>query len=189
MIGWKRSMWYDETGLAWQKPSPNLLTLNSLLAYVGTCLFEALNVSEGRGTDHPFEWIGAPWLDSSRAVELLNGLGLPGVRFSALEFTPEQKQYHGRPPEMAGERVQGVALQVTDRAAFQPYRTGVAMLWALHQLHADRLVWNDQVLLRLAGTRRLKQMIVAGRTPAEIGEAWRGEVETFRARSRPYLLY
>jgi uncharacterized protein YbbC (DUF1343 family)/CubicO group peptidase (beta-lactamase class C family) len=189
MTGWKRSMFYDQTGFEWRKPSPNLLTLNSLLAYVGTCLFEALNVSEGRGTDHPFEWIGAPWLDNARAVELLNGLKLPGVRFSAVEFTPEQKPYHGRPPEMTGEHVRGVALEVTDRNAFAPYRTGVALLWAVHKLHADKLVWNDDVLLRLAGTRRLKEMIVAGRSPDEIAASWRDEVEAFSVRSRSYRLY
>jgi uncharacterized protein YbbC (DUF1343 family) len=189
MNGWKRSMFFDDTGLEWRKPSPNLLTLNSLLAYVGTCLFEALNVSEGRGTDHPFEWIGAPWLDNARAVELLNGLKLPGVRFSAVEFTPEQKPYHGRPPEMVGEQLHGVALQITDRNAFMPYRTGVALLWAVNKLHSDKLVWNDDVLLRLAGTRRLKEMIVGGRTPDEIAAAWRAEVEAFSARSTPYRLY
>lgn len=189
MLGWTRAMWYDETGIPWSRPSPNLLTLESLLAYAGTCLFEAVNVSEGRGTDHPFEYIGAPWLDHRRAVAMLNALGLGGVTFEAVEFTPEQKPYHGRPPEMAGERLNGIYLRVTDRDAFEPYKAGVAMLWAVHRLHADRLVWNDAVLDRLTATPRLKQMIVAGRTPQEIFAAWEGEVQAFGARSRPYLLY
>lgn len=189
MRGWTRAMWYDETGLTWRKPSPNLLTLESLVAYVGTCLFEALNVSEGRGTDHPFEYIGAPWLDHQAAVALLNGLALPGVRFEPVEFTPTQQPYHGRPPELAGERVKGVHVRVTDRDAFEPYRAGVALLWAVHRLHPDRLVWNDAVLERLVATRRLKAMIVGGSRPEAIFESWRAEVNGFGARSAPYRLY
>ncbi len=189
MTGWARDMWYDDTGLAWSKPSPNLLTLESLTAYVGSCLFEALNVSEGRGTDNPFEVVGAPWLDAPAAVELLNGLGLGGVRFEAEAFTPEQKPYHGRPPEMAGELLQGVRMRVTDRDAFEPYKAGVALLWAVNRLHADELVWNDAALDRLVATPRLKEMLLAGAEPADIFASWQAEVEAFRARSAPYLLY
>jgi uncharacterized protein YbbC (DUF1343 family) len=189
MQGWSRDQWFDETGLPWRKPSPNLLTPESLLAYVGTCLFESVNVSEGRGTDHPFEMIGAPWLDADRALALLRGLALPGVRFERVAFIPEQKPYHGRPPELAGETLQGIRLHVTDRDAFEPYRTGVSMLWAVHSLHHDRLIWNDAVLDRLAATPRLKAMLQAGRTPAEIVDAWGAEVAAFKAASAEYLLY
>ena len=189
MAGWTRGMWYDETGLAWRKPSPNLLTLSSLLAYVGTCLFEAVNVSEGRGTDHPFEQVGAAWLDHTRAVAMLQSLQLPGVRFEAVEFTPVQQPFHGRAPELAGERLRGVRLHVTDRDTFEPYRTGVALLWAVHTLHADRLVWNDAALDRLTATPRLKAMLLAGKSPSEISAAWRDEVETFRATRARYLMY
>lgn len=189
MRGWRRSMWYDETGLPWTKPSPNLLTLSSLLAYTGTCLFEAVNVSEGRGTDHPFEYIGAPWLDNRGAVALLNDLGLRGVRFEAIEFTPEQKPYHGRPPEMTGVPLHGVAVRVTDRNAVEPYKVGVAMLWAMHKLHPDRIEWNDAVLERLTATQRLKTMIKGGSTPAQIFASWEGEVAEFRTRSARYRMY
>ena len=189
MRGWTRAMWYDETGLPWRKPSPNLLTLQSLLAYAGTCLFEAVNVSEGRGTDLPFEQVGAPWLDHARAAELLNDLALRGVVFDTVTFVPEQKPYHGRPPELAGERVRGLRLRVTDRDAFEPYKAGVALLWAVHHLHPERLVWNDAVLERLTATRRLKTMILAGKRPTQIFASWRGELDAFRARSAPYRLY
>jgi uncharacterized protein YbbC (DUF1343 family) len=189
MTGWRRGMWFDETGLTWRQPSPNLLTLQSVVAYVGTCLFEAVNLSEGRGTDHPFEYVGAPWLDHRRATMLLDALGLPGVVFEPVEFTPEQKPFHGRPPELAGEAVSGIRLRVTDRNVFQPYRAGIAMLWAVHQLHPDRIVWNDAVLERLTATPRLKQMILAGRRPDEIVASWRAEVEAFERRRAAYLLY
>ncbi len=189
MAGWTRETWYDQTGLAWRKPSPNLLTLESLVAYVGTCLFEAVNVSEGRGTDHPFELIGAPWLDHAGVVRLLRSLRLPGIAFDTAHFTPEQKPYHGRPPEMAGQSLPAVRLRVTDRDAVAPYRVGVAMLWAVHRLHAAQLVWNDAVLDRLVATPRLKAMLQDGRTPAEIFAAWEGEVAAFERRRAPYLLY
>lgn len=189
MIGWTRGQWYDETGLAWRKPSPNLLSLSSLLAYVGTCLFEAVNVSEGRGTDAPFEQIGAPWLDHQRAVTMLRALGLPGVTFEAVEFTPVQQPFHGRPPELAGERLRGVRLRVTDRNQFAPYLTGVSMLWAVHALHADRLVWNDAVLDRLTATPRLKALLQQGKRPQEIADAWRTELSVFQATRVKYLAY
>ncbi len=189
MVGWQRAMWYDETGLEWRKPSPNLLTLGSLLAYIGTCLFEAVNVSEGRGSPTPFEVVGAPWLDNVRAAAMLNALKLPGVRFDTLTFTPVQQPFHGRPPELANERLAGIAVRVLDRDTFRPYRAGVAMLWAVHTLHADRLVWNDAVLDRLTATPRLKQMLLAGRTPDEIVSSWDSEVRAFEARSAPYRLY
>jgi uncharacterized protein YbbC (DUF1343 family) len=189
MLGWQRSMWYDQTGLNWRKPSPNLLTLESILAYVGTCLFEAVNVSEGRGTDRPFELVGAAWLDNTRAVAMLNDLKLKGVVFGAVDFTPVQKPYHGRPPELAGEPLKGVSMRVTDRDAFEPYKAGVALLWAVHALHPDKLVWNDAVLERLTATKRLKTMITSGRSPAEIFDSWQAEVDQFRGRRSAYLMY
>ena len=189
MRGWRRAQWFDETGQEWRKPSPNLLTLSSLLAYVGTCLFEAVNVSEGRGTDHPFEVIGAAWLDSDQVLAQLRTVPLPGVRFEAESFTPVQQAYHGRPPELAGVALRGVRLHITDRNAFQPYRTGVALLWAVHAVHRDQMVWNDAVLDRLVATPRLKQMLEAGRTPAEIFAAWEPERRQFEMRSPRYRLY
>ncbi len=189
MKGWTRSMWYDQTGLAWSKPSPNLLTFQSLLAYVGTCLIEATNVSEGRGSDKPFEYIGAEWLDNDSAVKLLNGLNLPGVRFERVSFTPEQKSFHGRPPKLVGVPLKGIDVRVTERDAFEPYRTGIAILWAVNRLHPDRLAWNDAALDRLAATPRLKAMIVGGSSPVQIFRAWAKEVQAFEAKRARYLLY
>ncbi len=189
MLGWKRGMWFDETGLEWRKPSPNLLTPESLLAYTGTCLFEAVNVSEGRGSDRPFEVIGAPWLDNVRAASMLNALKLGGVRFDTVTFTPEQKPFHGRPPKLTGERLAGISIHVTDRNAFRPYRAGVALLWAVNKLHADKLVWNDAVLERLTATPRLRQLIQAGKSPRELFASWSREVSTFESSSMKYRLY
>jgi uncharacterized protein YbbC (DUF1343 family) len=148
-----------------------------------------LNVSEGRGTDQPFEYIGAPWLDNAQAVKLLNEIGLKGVTFDTVSFVPVQKPYHGRPPEMAGEQVRGIAMRVTDRNAFEPYKAGVALVWAVHKLHPDKLVWNDSVLERLTATRRLKTQILAGKAPADIFASWSDEVAKFAVRSGKYRLY
>lgn len=189
MVGWRRDQWWDDTGLPWHKPSPNLLTLSSLVAYAGTCLFEAVNLSAGRGSDLPFELIGAPWLDHDGAARMLNSLALPGVRFVADTFTPRQREFHARPPVHAGELLRAIRVEVTDRRRLQPYRLGVAMLWAVHTLHRDRLVWNEAVLDRLAATPRLKQMLEAGSTPTEIFASWHDEVDTFVRVSTPYRLY
>lgn len=187
--GWSRDLWWDDTGLPWHKPSPNLLSFSSLVAYAGTCLFEAVNLSAGRGSDAPFELIGAPWLDHQRAVRLLEGLELPGVRFVADTFTPRQRAFHARPPLYAGELLRGVRVHITDRTRVQPYRVGVAMLWAVYTLHREQLVWNDATLDRLAATPRLKQMLEQGRTPAEIFAAWDNEAARFLAVSVRYHLY
>ena len=122
-------------------------------------------------------------------VNLLESVNLAGVVFEPVNFVPEQKPYHGRPPELAGQALKGVRMQIVARDGFEPYRVGVAMLWAVHKLHPDRLVWNDAVLDRLVATTRLKTMLVEGRSPAEIFASWRGEVDAFSARSAPYRLY
>ena len=189
MTGWKRAMWFDETGLEWRKPSPNLPTLRSVTAYAGTCLFEGLNLSEGRGTEKPFEYIGAPWLENEAAVALLNGLGLDGVRFEPVAFTPTRAPFHGRDPYMAGENVRGIYLNVTDRDRFHPYRAGIAMLWAVQKLHGEKLEWNEPVMARLTATPRVLDMIRGGSHPREVFAAWEDELQTFRQTSRKYWLY
>jgi uncharacterized protein YbbC (DUF1343 family) len=189
MTGWRRTMWFDETGLEWRKPSPNLLTLSSLTAYAATCLFEALNVSEGRGSETPFEVIGAPWMNHQAVHARLAALRLPGVAFDTLSFTPTQRPFHGRPPEYADTPLRGIRLRLTDRTVASLYQVGVAMLWAVHAEHANQLVWNDAVFDRLTATPRLKQLLLAGATPDVMANAWRDELQRFQSRRAPYLLY
>jgi uncharacterized protein YbbC (DUF1343 family) len=189
MQGWSRGMWYDETGIEWSKPSPNLPTFESILAYAGTCLFEGLNISEGRGTQKPFEYIGAPWIDHHAAVGLLNNLGLPGVMFETTEFIPERMPFHSRDPYLTGEMCNGIYVNVTDRNLFEPYKAGIAMVWAIHQLHADRMEWNERTWDRLTGTRRLMNMIRNGSHPTEIYDSWEQELSEFREMSAKYMLY
>lgn len=189
MLNWNRSLWYDQTGLAWRKPSPNLYNLESVLAYLGTCLFEAYNVSEGRGTDHPFEWIGAPFVDAPTLARVMNAHQLQGVSFQPIQFTPQLMPHLSREPELSGQVCQGVELVVTDRTRFEPYKTGIALLWSMHELYGDHLEVREDVLLRLSGTPRLLTML-RNRTPLdELLASWKQEVETFKQKRLKYLMY
>lgn len=189
MKGWHREMWYDETGLEWRKPSPNLLTLNSVIVYGGTCLFEGLNVSEGRGTDRPFEYIGAPWLNSKKVIDLLADFAFQGVSFEEVTFVPEQKSHLGRPPKLIGDRCNGIFVNVKDRDVFELYRVGIALVWAINQIHGDQLVWNEKVIQRLTGTDRLFMMVEAGQHPKEIFDSWSKDVASFMDKRSAYLVY
>lgn len=126
MTGWKREMFWNETGLSWVNPSPNMRSLNAALLYPGMCLIEGTNVSEGRGTETPFEICGAPWADGNTLAKQLSGLHLPGIKFSPTTFTPTFQKH-------AGEKCEGVRFTITDRKTFKPYCTGLALLWALAQ--------------------------------------------------------
>lgn len=189
MVGWERSMWYDQTGLTWRKPSPNLPSFESLLAYTGTCLFEGINVSEGRGTEKPFQTIGAPWIDHEQAASLLNDLDLKGVVFDTITFMPEKMPFHSRDPYLADEVCKGISVRITDRDLFEPYKAGIAMVWAIHKLHPDKMEWNERTMNRLVGTRRLEKMIHDGAHPSEIFASWEEELAAFKEMIEQYLLY
>ena len=189
MLGWKRSMWYNETGLKWIKPSPNLPTLESVLTYTGTCLFEGLNMSVGRGTEKPFEYIGATWADHDQAVSILNNLDLKGVVFDTITFIPKKMPFHSRDPYLSGEVCKGIYVRVLDRDLFEPYKTGIAMLWAIHKLHPDKMEWDQKTMNRLVATRRLENMIHGGAHPVYIFALWERELTKFKEMSQVYLLY
>jgi uncharacterized protein YbbC (DUF1343 family) len=129
MTGWTRDLYYDETGLAWVPPSPNMPTLNTALVYPGACLFEGTSVSEGRGTTTPFEISGAPGVRPYELVERLNGLNLPGVIFRPVYFKPTFNKYSGR-------EIGGAHIHVTDRNLFRPFLTGVATAYVYHEMFA-----------------------------------------------------
>src|SRR4029077_16305823 len=128
--GWRRGDFYDRTGLAWVNPSPNLRSLTEALLYPGIGLLETTNVSVGRGTDRPFEWVGAPWIDGRKLAAAMNKEGLPGVRFVPLRLTPNAGVHKGK-------ECDGVQLFVDDWERFQPVRTGLALASALRRLFPD----------------------------------------------------
>ncbi|MCX7866190.1 MAG: DUF1343 domain-containing protein [Limisphaera sp.] len=176
---WRRSQWFDETGLPWTNPSPNMRSLTAALLYPGLGLLEQA-VSVGRGTDRPFEWIGAPYIEDVRLAEELNAAGLPGIRFVPVEFTPTASVH-------AGERCRGVACVVTDREAVRPVLVGLTVAsllarWYPEQFPVARL---EPLLLHpptLAAVRR-------GASPEEIRSLWQPELDRFRQRRQFSLLY
>lgn len=198
MAGWSRDQWYDETDLAWIPPSPNMPTLDTATVYPGTCLFEGTNLSEGRGTTKPFEWIGAPWIDGAAWARELNALDLPGVRFRPVTFVPTfarscspPEACSGGPPsfKFSGESCQGVQLHVRDRDCFEPVRTGLAMLATARRLWPDHFEWKTGHFDRLMGTDQVRLALDQGVAVEEICAGWETEEEEFLRRSRRYRLY
>ncbi|HXK62682.1 MAG TPA: DUF1343 domain-containing protein [Acidobacteriota bacterium] len=179
--GWKREDWYDETGLQWIFPSPNIPTLATATVYPGTCLIEGTNLSEGRGTTRPFELFGAPWLDSKRLAEALNTIGLQGVHFRAQAFTPWFSKHKG-------ELCQGIQIHVLDRDTFDPIRTVLHILHQIMTLQPGRLEFN-RAFDRLCGTSQVREALLRGDKPATIENSWKTDLEHFRQIREKYLLY
>ncbi|HYF38888.1 MAG TPA: DUF1343 domain-containing protein, partial [Gemmatimonadales bacterium] len=182
---WRRAQALDQTGLPFIPPSPNLRSLESLFHYPGTCLFEGTNLSVGRGSDAAFEQIGAPWLDTAAVLSAARRLNLPGVRFRGVEFTPH------RPGEgkYADTLVRGIRLQVTDRSAYDPTMTAVHLLSIIRGAHPERFEWIPKHFDRLAGGSVLREQLERGVRPEDIVNGWRSDLERFRTRRRPALLY
>ena len=185
VAGWRRTLDWDQTGLPFIPPSPNLLSMEALLHYPGLCLFEGTALSVGRGTDAPFEQIGASWLDTTAVLARVRSAGIPGVRFRGTAFTPN------RPGDgkFADTLVAGIQLEVTDREAYDPTRTAVHLLAAVEAVHPGRIGWIPRHFDRLAGGPGLREAIRAGRPPDEIVRGWAAGLAAFLQRRTPYLLY
>lgn len=185
VAGWRRALDWDETGLPFIPPSPNLLSMEALLHYPGLCLFEGTALSVGRGTDAPFEQIGAPWLDTTAVLARVRSDGIPGVRFRGTTFTPS------RPGDgkFADTLVAGIRLEITDRGTYDPTRTAVHLLAAVEAGHPGLIGWIPRHFDRLAGGPGLREAIRAGRAPDEIVRGWTAGLAAFERRRTPYLLY
>ncbi len=183
--GWLREAWADEAGLPWIAPSPNMPSLESAAHYPGTCLFEGTNLSVGRGTDRPFQQIGAPWLDASELTRRMEARSQPGVRFEVVRFTPVEPD----DGKYEGQTAEGIRLTVTDRNAYDPTATAVALIIEARDLSGDRWAWQEETFDRLAGTGSLRQAIESGVAANDIAASWAQSLREFRrARSR-FLLY
>ena len=179
-------MWYDRTGLPWVPPSPNMPTVETATLYPGTCLIEGTNLSEGRGTTKPFEWIGAPWINPERWGDRLNSIDLPGARFRPIHFTPAFSKY-------ADETCHGVQVHVTDRDQFKPVDLVLHLIATVQRDYPNRFEFLENrgryFFDLLAGTDTLRMRLMAGESAAEIVQSWEAEIEQFTERCRPYLLY
>ena len=180
MDGWRRDAWFDETGLPWVNPSPNMRNLTQAALYPGLGAIEMTNISVGRGTDAPFQQIGAPWIDGVRVAAALNARGLPGVRFYPVSFTPSAGQY-------AGEACQGVHLIVTDRRSLRPVRVGLEIASVLHRLYGE--LYRLDAAATLFGSRDGLARVRAGEDPGDVAAGWAADEARWRQRRAPYLLY
>jgi uncharacterized protein YbbC (DUF1343 family) len=185
MQGWDRGQYYEDTGLPWVPPSPNMPTVDCAVVYPGTCLFEGTNLSAGRGTTKPFETVGAPFLDY-RWAEALNNSGLPGVRFRECHFIPTFNKF-------ANETCGGVELHVTDRNSFDPTRTGVEMLITAKALAPKEFEWvahgGRYWLDLLSGSDYVRNAIEAGESSTAIAAGWQDELQEFANVRERYLSY
>jgi uncharacterized protein YbbC (DUF1343 family) len=191
MEGWRRDLWFDQTGLPWIMPSPNLPTLDSATVYPGTVLIEGTMLSEGRGTTRPFELIGAPYINSRIFAEKLNDLELPGVRFRPANFQPTFQKWTG---EMCG----GVQIHVQDRDLLEPYLTGIAVISTAKALYPEDFQWRNPPyeyedeklpIEILCGGKAVPGMIRKGIVIDQIRQSWEHDIEAFTKQREPYLLY
>ncbi|GBC97674.1 hypothetical protein HRbin17_00163 [bacterium HR17] len=181
--GWRRTMWWDETKLPWVPPSPAMATLDTATVYPGTCLVEGTNLSEGRGTAHPFEWVGAPFADEEEVATVLNRLNLPGVRFRPHRFVPTASKH-------AGAVCRGVQVHVTDRTVFHAVRTGLCVIAAFKQLYPHDFTWREGTIDRLIGTSTFRKALDESDEPLAVALAWDVEPDTsFLQQRAGCLLY
>ena len=182
--GWRRDIPFAETGLPWIRPSPNMPDVESAAHYPGTCLFEGTVLSVARGTEAPFQQIGAPWLDGAALADAMNGYGLPGVRFDPVRFAPSAPS----DGKFDGVEVEGVRLLATS-PDYDPTHAAVALLVETRRMSGPQWGWLQAHFDRLAGTDRLRQAIDAGAGFDEIRSGWQDELEAFKRVREQYLIY
>jgi uncharacterized protein YbbC (DUF1343 family) len=191
MKGWRRGMWWGDTGLPWVIPSPNMPTVFTATVYPGMCLMEGTNLSEGRGTTHPFEFFGAPWLEPFKLAEKLNAVGLPGVRFRPHYFLPKFQKHSGK---VCG----GVELHVTNRWAFEPYRTGLWCVKIARDANPEKFDWrretyefvSDRLAIDLlAGSDRYRLLVEKGGNVDDWVAEWEEPLRDFASTREEFLLY
>src|SRR5262245_27015955 len=189
--GWQREMFADDTNLPWEMPSPNMPTLDTAIVYPGTVLFEGTMLSEGRGTTRPFELVGAPWIEAERFARQMNALGLPGAYFRPAVFEPTFQKH-------AKTTCGGCQIHVTDRSAFKPVLTGVALIAMFYTTNPSKFAWrqppyeyeHDKMPIDiLAGSATLRQQIESGMSAADIAASWSNDESAFKTLRSNYLLY
>ncbi len=179
---WKRSQWQDETGIPWVNPSPNLRSLAAVTSYPGSVYFEGTNLTEGRGTDRPFEQVGAPWLKATEVARVMNEKGLPGIRFEAITM-PVEKTAAKHP----GLTIPAIRFAITDRRAYRPVRTSLLLIDEIRRQHPGEFSWRPSID-RLTGSDKVRLAVEAGQLPALLDE-WDREAAAWLESRKPFLLY
>jgi uncharacterized protein YbbC (DUF1343 family) len=179
---WRRSQWFVDTGLPWVNPSPNLRTPAALNHYPGSVYFEGTNLTEGRGTDRPFEQIGASWLDAPAVAKTMNGMALPGIRFEAITMAVAATA-----AKFPGQTIPAIRFTVTDRQSYRPVRTSLLLIDEIRRRHPREFAWGTSID-RLTGSDKVRLAIDGGRLQPLLDE-WDREAAAFRESRKPFLLY
>jgi uncharacterized protein YbbC (DUF1343 family) len=179
---WRRAQWFDETGLPWVNPSPNLRSLAALNSYPGTVYFEGTTVAEGRGTERPFEQVGASWLNAPAVARVMNAMQLPGIRFEPITMSVDESA-----GKFKGQTIPAIRFDITDRQAYRPVRTALLLIDEIRRQHPADFAWRASID-RLTGSDKVRLAVEAGRLPALLDE-WDREAAGFLESRKPYLLY
>jgi uncharacterized protein YbbC (DUF1343 family) len=182
VANWRRSQWFEDTGLPWVNPSPNLRSPAALNSYPGSVYFEGTNLTEGRGTDRPFEQIGAPWLNAPAVAAAMNARRLPGIRLEALSMTVAPTA-----AKFKGQTIPALRFVVTDRESYRPVRTSLILIDEIRRRHPGEFAWSGTID-RLTGSDKVRLAIESGRLPALLDE-WDREAAGFLESRRRFLLY
>jgi len=188
MQNYTRSTDYESLNLKWVKPSPNMFFPSTAVVYLGTCFLEGTNVSEGRGTGKPFEYIGAPWCDGGQLADELNSYNFEGVIFEPVSFTPSEK-ISAYPPKFFNETCNGVYIKVTDKNKFKAVIAGVAILLSLKKLYPDFIFNKDNYIDKLAGTDKMRKNVLNNEDCKSFINSWGENLEEFKNVRSQYLLY
>jgi beta-N-acetylhexosaminidase len=188
MTGYKRSTDYSSLKLKWIKPSPSITTPMAAVIYPSTCFLEGTNVNEGRGTDKPFEYFGAPWMNSKQVMDSLNSFILEGVRFDTILYTPTHV-ISDHKPKFLYEECNGISITVTDKRTFEPVKTGIAILVALYKIHPEFQFNPNNFIDKLAGTDQLRMQITEGKGYYDIINSYEKDLRNFDFIRSKYLIY
>jgi len=182
MQGWERDMWYDETGIPWVIPSPNMPTLNTATVYPGQVYLEGTNISEGRGTTKPFELFGAPWIEAHHLTRILNSLNLSGVRFREAWFKPVMSKYEG-------ELCEGSQIHITDRKAFKSFECSLSIIKTIRDEYPDHFKFHEDYFDKIMGTDQIRKDLIKGISIKDITSSYQKELSLFKKQREKYLLY
>jgi uncharacterized protein YbbC (DUF1343 family) len=189
MNGYTRNTNYTDLNLKWVNPSPSIYFPSSAVCYTGTCLFEGTNLSEGRGTDKPFEYIGAPYVDADKLISELEQYNLPGVKFEKRSYVPSSITSPSNPPKYVGEQCEGVYINVQDKNTFQPVETAIAILISAKKLFPQFSWRKDNFIDKLAGTKSFRSMVNSNEDLASIVSSYQKNLDVFKSVRDKYIIY
>ncbi len=189
MENWKRKMYFEDTKLTWIAPSPNMKTVSTAIVYPGNCLFEATNISEGRGTEKPFEYIGAPWFDGKLLAKKLNALKLKGLRFEPIEFTPVPDSITGSNPKYANRKCSGIYFKVLDRQNYKPIETFFNVIQLIQKFYPDSLKFNRNFFDKLVGDKKFFENINSKKSPKSVEKFYKVDLMKFKEKAQKYIIY